>query len=415
VLHRDGVDLIDESAQVRHESLLDLAPHLVVPRLLTATPRRPGRSSPTWWPRARGCRRQGRRQPYAAGRRGSGWVKVKPRHTSTSSCSRSSGGRGAAGHPVEHPPRGRDPDRRLRDDRQDVQGHDRRDAALADRAVHRARGRGTEGWVVQVRPEQVVEIAFDGLQRSTRYPGGVALRFARVLRYRDDKAPTRPTRSPRCRRWRPDPTVSTRPALPLTARGSRRGSTRGRVRPARASARPAARPSRGRPWPSRSPGSSPRAQADLVRETEPARMAQLDEDDLLDLHTRVRRARSKYVKLYRQTGQSRVGLKGAAWHARPGNVGQRRQGGGVRAGPGPGQRPRRRGRPRRGRRSSRPSGSRRRAAPRLDGSGSAAAGAGSKAARHQHPSARDQDHRWHQARRVVAAKGAARQAKKDSR
>ncbi len=34
-----------------------------------------------------------------------------------------------------------------------------------------------------------MEIAFDGLQRSTRYPGGVALRFARVLRYRDDKGP----------------------------------------------------------------------------------------------------------------------------------------------------------------------------------------------------------------------------------
>jgi DNA ligase-1 len=44
-----------------------------------------------------------------------------------------------------------------------------------------------EGHVVHVRPEQVVEIAFDGLQRSSRYPGGVALRFARVLRYRDDK------------------------------------------------------------------------------------------------------------------------------------------------------------------------------------------------------------------------------------
>ena len=38
-----------------------------------------------------------------------------------------------------------------------------------------------------VRPEQVVEIAVDGVQRSTRYPGGVALRFARVVRYRDDK------------------------------------------------------------------------------------------------------------------------------------------------------------------------------------------------------------------------------------
>jgi len=42
-------------------------------------------------------------------------------------------------------------------------------------------------WVVTLRPEQVVEIAFDGVQRSTRYPGGVALRFARVIRYRDDK------------------------------------------------------------------------------------------------------------------------------------------------------------------------------------------------------------------------------------
>ncbi len=45
-----------------------------------------------------------------------------------------------------------------------------------------------EGHVVHVRPEQVVEIAIDGIQRSTRYPGGVALRFARVVRYREDKA-----------------------------------------------------------------------------------------------------------------------------------------------------------------------------------------------------------------------------------
>ena len=45
-----------------------------------------------------------------------------------------------------------------------------------------------EGHVVHLRPEQVVEIAFDGVQRSRRYTGGVALRFARVLRYRDDKS-----------------------------------------------------------------------------------------------------------------------------------------------------------------------------------------------------------------------------------
>jgi DNA ligase-1 len=42
-------------------------------------------------------------------------------------------------------------------------------------------------WVVHVRPELVVEIAFDGLQQSPVYPGGLALRFARVRRYREDK------------------------------------------------------------------------------------------------------------------------------------------------------------------------------------------------------------------------------------
>jgi DNA ligase-1 len=47
----------------------------------------------------------------------------------------------------------------------------------------------TDDYVVRLRPEQVVEVAFDGVQTSSRYPGGLALRFARVLRYRDDKGP----------------------------------------------------------------------------------------------------------------------------------------------------------------------------------------------------------------------------------
>ena len=46
-----------------------------------------------------------------------------------------------------------------------------------------------EGHIVHVRPELVVEIAFNGLQDSPHYPGGLALRFARVVRYRDDKKP----------------------------------------------------------------------------------------------------------------------------------------------------------------------------------------------------------------------------------
>ena len=55
--------------------------------------------------------------------------------------------------------------------------------ALLERETER------RGITVFVRPELVVEIALDGVQGSTRYPGGVALRFARVKRYRDDKAP----------------------------------------------------------------------------------------------------------------------------------------------------------------------------------------------------------------------------------
>ena len=47
--------------------------------------------------------------------------------------------------------------------------------------------RERKGHVVYLEPEIVYEIAFDGIQRSTRYPGGVALRFARVKRHRDDK------------------------------------------------------------------------------------------------------------------------------------------------------------------------------------------------------------------------------------
>ena len=52
-----------------------------------------------------------------------------------------------------------------------------------------ARQESTDGWTVVVRPEVVVEIAVDGVQTSPRYPAGMALRFARVLRYRPDKPP----------------------------------------------------------------------------------------------------------------------------------------------------------------------------------------------------------------------------------
>ncbi len=50
----------------------------------------------------------------------------------------------------------------------------------------------TDAHLVALRPEQVVEVALDGVQKSSRYPGGLALWFARVVRYREDKTPSDP-------------------------------------------------------------------------------------------------------------------------------------------------------------------------------------------------------------------------------
>ena len=108
---------------------------------------------------------------------------------STSSCSPSSGATGGGGAGCRTCTSARAiRERRLRDGRQDVQGPHRR-AARAGRpsAFLRARRSARDGHIVYVRPELVVEIALDGVQVSTRYPGGVALRFARVRRYRHDK------------------------------------------------------------------------------------------------------------------------------------------------------------------------------------------------------------------------------------
>jgi DNA ligase-1 len=127
--------------------------------------------------------------PYAAGRRGSGWVKVKPTHTLDLVVLAVEWGSGRRRGTLSNIHLGaRDPRtggfvmigktfKGMTDEMLRWQT-DRFTGLAVD---------GTDGWVVHLRPEQVVEIAFDGLQRSRRYPGGVALRFARVLRYRDDK------------------------------------------------------------------------------------------------------------------------------------------------------------------------------------------------------------------------------------
>jgi DNA ligase-1 len=127
--------------------------------------------------------------PYDVGRRGGAWVKVKPRHTLDLVVLAVEWGHGRRKGWLSNLHLGaRDPAtggfvmlgktfKGLTDELLRWQ---------TERFQELATERGD--WVVTVRPEQVVEIAFDGVQTSPRYPGGVALRFARVVRYRHDKS-----------------------------------------------------------------------------------------------------------------------------------------------------------------------------------------------------------------------------------
>ncbi len=126
--------------------------------------------------------------PYDAGRRGAGWIKVKPRNTLDLVVLAVEWGSGRRAGTLSNIHLGaRDP----RDGTFVMLGKTFK--GMTDKMLDWQTQRFLEletsrtGQVVHVRPEQVVEIAFDGLQRSSRYPGGLALRFARVLRYRDDK------------------------------------------------------------------------------------------------------------------------------------------------------------------------------------------------------------------------------------
>ena len=129
--------------------------------------------------------------PYQAGRRGAGWLKVKPVHTLDLVVLAVEWGSGRRHGKLSNIHLGaRDPaTREFIMVGKTFKGMT--DAMLVwqtARFTELAVG-GTDGHVVALRPEQVVEVALDGVQKSSRYPGGLALRFARVVRYRDDKSP----------------------------------------------------------------------------------------------------------------------------------------------------------------------------------------------------------------------------------
>jgi ATP-dependent DNA ligase I len=198
LLHLDGDDLIDEPASSRHAALTRiLPPELVIPRILTGDLA----AAEAFFAGAVAHGHEGVlvKSPsarYAAGRRGSDWIKVKPRHTLDLVVLAAEWGHGRRRGWLSNLHLGaRDPvtgglvmlgktfkgltDRMLA-------WQTTRLLELADPAAAPATGT-RPGGIVRVRPDLVVEVAFDGVQASSRYPGGLALRFARVLRHRPDK------------------------------------------------------------------------------------------------------------------------------------------------------------------------------------------------------------------------------------
>jgi DNA ligase-1 len=192
ILHLDGEDLVDQPAHVRWAKLESAVPlDMRVDRVVAED----SAAAEAMFRRTLEAGHEGvvvkaLASSYEAGRRGAAWIKVKPAHTLDLVVIAIEWGSGRRRGWLSNLHLGaRDPStggfvmlgktfKGMTDSVLQWQTE-----RFLELETHR------EGHVVYVRPEQVVEIAFDGVQRSSRYPGGVALRFARVKAYREDKSP----------------------------------------------------------------------------------------------------------------------------------------------------------------------------------------------------------------------------------
>ncbi|WP_369167452.1 ATP-dependent DNA ligase [Streptomyces sp. R28] len=194
VLSVDDRDLLDLPFTERHAELARLVPEpMRVRRTLVSGPeglaQAEGFLAETLERGHEGVVVKALDAPYSAGRRGAAWLKVKPVHTLDLVVLAAEWGHGRRTGKLSNLHLGA----RTADGGFAMLGKTFKGMtdAMLTWQTERFQELAVEdnGWVVTVRPELVVEIAYDGLQRSTRYPAGVTLRFARVVRYREDKRP----------------------------------------------------------------------------------------------------------------------------------------------------------------------------------------------------------------------------------
>jgi DNA ligase-1 len=190
VLHLDGEDLLDTALELRAARLEAVAPRLKIPGTLTSDPAVGERVlQEALHGGHEGVVVKDAASLYAAGRRGKAWRKVKPVRTYDLVVLGAEWGHGRRQGWLSNLHLGA---------RDEASGgfvmvgkcfKGLTDELLAWQTESLlARETARRGIAVLVRPELVVEIALDGVQASTRYAGGVALRFARVKRYRPDKS-----------------------------------------------------------------------------------------------------------------------------------------------------------------------------------------------------------------------------------
>jgi DNA ligase-1 len=188
VLHAEGVDLIDQPLEVRQATLDLIATRWVVPRTTDRSAAH-AFTSDALARRHEGVMVKDLDSPYEAGRRGASWRKVKPVTTLDLVVLGAEWGHGRRTGWLSNLHLGA----RAEDGSFVMVGKTFK--GMTDQLLNWQTARlqeiaeRTEGHIVWVHPQLVVEIALDGVQRSTRYPGGVALRFARVKGYRPDKSP----------------------------------------------------------------------------------------------------------------------------------------------------------------------------------------------------------------------------------